>query len=110
MTAAAVSAVAIAAAVIYSLAAGALARFPASTTASATVTLFPTGGAAADTMAITIGVKRRGDRPGLMDVIVEERMMAAQLDHHYLTSRRCLGNRSHKAENFFGKLSIIDYV
>ena len=87
MTAVAVSAVAIATAAISSLAAGALARFPASTTASATSTLFPTGRAAAVTMAITIGVKRRGDRPGLMCILVEERMMVAQLGHHDLEGK-----------------------
>ena len=87
ITAVAVSAVAIATAAIYSLAAGALARFPASTTAGATATLFPTGRAAAVTMAITIGVKRRGDRPRLMGVIVEERMMVAQLGHHDLAGK-----------------------
>ena len=75
MTAVAVSAVAIATAAIFSLTAGALARFSASTTAGATVTLFPTGCAAAVTMAITIGVKRRGDRPRLMGVIVEKCMI-----------------------------------
>ena len=87
MTAVAVSAVAIATAAISSLAAGALARFPASTTAGAPATLFPTGCAAAVTMAITIGVKRRGDRPGPMGVIVEERMMVAQLGHHDLAGK-----------------------
>ena len=87
MIALAVSAVAIATAAISSLAAGALARFPASTTASATSTLFPTGRAAAVTMAITIGVKRRGDRPRLMGVLVEERMMVVQLGHHDLAGK-----------------------
>ena len=87
MTAVAVSAVAIATADIPSLAAGALAQFPASTTAGATVTLFPTGCAAAVMMAITIGVKRRGDRPGLMGILVEERMMVEQLDHHDLAGK-----------------------
>ena len=82
MTVVAVSAVAIATAAISSLNAGALARFSASTTAGATVTLSPNGCAATVTMAITIGVKSRGDRPGLMDVIVEERMMVTQLGHH----------------------------
>ena len=84
MTTVAVSTVAIATAAISSLAVGALARCPASTTAGTIVTLFPTGRAAAVTMTITIGVKRRGDRPGLMDVTVEERMMVAQLGHHDL--------------------------
>ena len=87
MTAVAVSAVAITTAAISSLAFGALARFPASTTAGATSTLFPTGRAAAVTMAITIGVKRRGDRPGLMCILVEERMMVAQLGHHDLAGK-----------------------
>ena len=87
MTAVAVSAVAIATAAISSLAAGGLARFPASTTAGATTTLFPTGRAAAVTMAITIGVKRRGDRPGLMCILVEERMMVSQLGHHDLEGK-----------------------
>ena len=87
MIALAISAVAIATAAISSLAAGALARFPASTTAGATATLFPTGRAAGVTMAITIGVKRRGDRPGLMDVIAEERIMVAQLSHHDLAGK-----------------------
>ena len=87
MTAVAVSAVAIATAAISSLTAGALARFPASTTAGATATLFPTGCAAAVRMVITIGGKRRGDRPGLMGVLVEERMMVAQLGHHDLAGK-----------------------
>ena len=87
MTAVAVSAVAIATVPISSLATGTLARFPSLTTAGATATLFPTGYAAAVARAITIGVKRRGDRPGLMGILVEERMMVEQLDHHDLAGK-----------------------